>query len=628
MKRVYKIGVPIMNLQAERQGREKLLEGAKRLGAERIFCAQETGCCRSPLKEKELEALRANCAFFKKEGFEVGAWMWTFQLDNSDGFTHMRAPDGKESKTLVCPLDEEYIKLQGSFLAECAKTGIDLIMFDDDYRFGFQDMGIGCVCDKHLALIEKELGEKVSPDVLKDKLYAGGRNKYRDAFLKVNGYSLEYFARRMREYVDSANPSVRLGFCSCITSWDIDGTTPDRLARIMAGKTKPFYRLIGAPYWAAMKAWGNRLGDVIDFERFECSQNADKDIEIFSEGDVYPRPRYRIPAAYLEGLDTALRAAGCTHGMLKYGLDYSMNAGVENGYIRASEHNKAAYEKIPVLFGDKKTTGVRLYVKPDKYAYTDVPERIAGTSQIEHISFPKGAKAFNANGIPVTFEGEGVTNAAFGEDVNAVPAEALKKGLILDAAAAKILQDKGIDTGIESFGEEVTVNLENFPETPVPLDGGTWVRKLTLKDGAELESTFETENGEIPASFRYENADGERFLVFAFDAYFTNESVFRQYPRAKQLANAAEWLGGEKLPAYLPDAPDAYVMTKTDGKETAVGVWNFSVDTVFDPVLPLDGTYRLADTLNCTAEIKNDKLHLSDIVPFAFAAVLLQKTSN
>lgn len=622
---MYKIGVPVMNLAAEKQDRRKLLEGMKRLGAERVFCAQETGCCRSPLREKELEALRENCAFFKKAGLEVGAWMWAFQLDNSEGFTHMRAPDGKESKTLICPLDEDFIELQGSFLAECAKTGIDMIMFDDDYRFGFQDMGIGCVCDRHMALIEKELGEKVTPELLREKLYAGGGNKYRDAFLKANGYSLEYFARRMREYVDAADPTVRLGFCSCITSWDIDGTTPDRLSRIMAGGTKPFYRLIGAPYWAALRAWDNRLADVIDFERIECSRNTDKDIEIFSEGDVYPRPRYRVPAAYLEGLDTALRAADCTDGMLKYGLDYTMRAGIEDGYIRAAERNAETYSKIPAIFGGKRTAGIRLYTKPDKYAYTDIPDRIADTSQIEHISFPRGARAFNANGIPLTFEGEGVTNAAFGEDVNAVPASALKKGLILDAAAAMLLQAKGIDVGIVSFGEEVQTSREEFPETPVSLDGGTWVRKLTLKDGARVESTFAAPDCDIPASYRYENADGERFLVFAFDAYFTNASVFRQYPRAAQILRAVEWLGGKKLPASLYGSPDAYVMTRTDGEKTAVGVWNFSVDTICDPVLELDGDYSLTDTLNCTADIRDGRLYLSDISPFGFAAAELIK---
>ena len=630
MKALYKIGVPVINLSVDRQGREKLLEGIRRLGGERVFLAQGTGCCRSPLRERELEALKKNCEFFKKEGFDVGAWLWTFQLDNSEGFTHMRAPDGKESKTLICPLDENYIALQGSFLADCAKTGVDMIMFDDDFRYGFQDMGLGCVCKKHIALMEKELGENIEPESLKKYLYAGGKNRYRDAFVKANGYALEYFAKRMREYVDSADKTVRLGFCSCITSWDMDGTTPDRISRILAGDTKPFYRLIGAPYWAALKAWGNRLQDVIDFERFECSRNFDKDIEIFSEGDVYPRPRYRVPAAYMEGFDTALRAAGCTQGILKYGLDYSMKAGIEDGYIKAAEHNAKAYEKISAMFGDKIAAGIRLYVKPEKYAFTDIPERISGTDEIQHISFTRSARAFSANGIPITFEGDGVTGAAFGEDINAVSEKAFENGLIIDAAAAKILSERGIDTGVEFFGEEIRTDTERFysPDTVVPLNSGAWVRRLTLKDGCVTESVFETAEGDIPASFRYENAAGQKFLVFAFDGYFADESLYRQYPRAEQTVNAVKWLCGKKLPAYLYGEPDVYVMAKKNTNGMALGVWNFSVDTLFDPVLPLDGSYAVKDTLNCTAQIRDGRLYLSDIAPFALAAAELTATES
>jgi hypothetical protein len=53
----------------------------------------------------------------------------------------------------------------------------------------------------------------------------------------------------------------------------------------------------------------------------------DKNIEVLSEGDVYPRPRHKIPANYLEIFDTALRAADCTNGIHKYMLDYTSNAG-------------------------------------------------------------------------------------------------------------------------------------------------------------------------------------------------------------------------------------------------------------------------------------------------------------
>ena len=62
-----------------------------------------------------------------------------------------------------------------------------------------------------------------------------------------------------------------------------------------------------------------------------------------AEGDVYPRPRINCPASYLEGFDTAIRASGCTDGILKYGLDYTANADYETGYARFHERNTPLY---------------------------------------------------------------------------------------------------------------------------------------------------------------------------------------------------------------------------------------------------------------------------------------------
>jgi hypothetical protein len=70
-----------------------------------------------------------------------------------------------------------------------------------------------------------------------------------------------------------------------MNSWDIDGTNPDELSRILAGKNKPFYRLIGAPYWAVRKSFGVYLQDAVELERMESSFTRKPDVEIMAEGD-------------------------------------------------------------------------------------------------------------------------------------------------------------------------------------------------------------------------------------------------------------------------------------------------------------------------------------------------------
>ena len=56
-------------------------------------------------------------------------------------------------------------------------------------------------------------------------------------------------ATDIRAAVDKVNPNVRLTICSAPTLWEIEGTSAQELAKILAGKNQPEARLIGAPYW-------------------------------------------------------------------------------------------------------------------------------------------------------------------------------------------------------------------------------------------------------------------------------------------------------------------------------------------------------------------------------------------
>lgn len=620
----YTVSVPLMNIRFRRQGKEKLTEQLRSLGAKRVFLALEADCLLPPKRERELEALKENCAYLKALGFEVGAWLWAFYLSKDCGYTRMEAPDGKTAKLTVCPTNEAYTEAMGALLQDVARCGVDLIQFDDDYRYGFQDMGFGCTCPNHRRRMEALLGRRIPPEELKEKLLAGGKNDVRDAFVKANGEALEAFAAAMRAHVDRAVPSVRLGFCSCITSWDLDGTTPDRLSKIMAGGARPFYRLIGAPYWAAMKAWGNRLCDVIEIERSECARREDASIEIFGEGDTYPRPRYKTPAAYLEIFDTALRAAGCADGILKYALDYTSGACYETGYVEAAKRNTDAYEAVEHFFGGLPCVGVRCWDKPDKYRTFTIPERIAGTDQAQHLAFSATSRFLAANSIPTVYEGTGAVGAAFGDDALCVPDEALNGGLILDASAAERLSERGADVGVAAFGELFKADAEHYADgelTAIP--NAATARALTLAPGAEVLSWYETEDGEKrPLSYQYENAAGQRFLVYAFEGYFGEQDWFRQYTRQRQIDAFARRCG-KRLPAFCPGHPELYVLTKSDGKRLAVGLWNIFPDRILSPTVSLHRNYAHVEAFGCRAALCGDTVKLSDIAPYDFAFLLL-----
>lgn len=617
----YTVAVPVMNGTFYRSDREKIVRNLESVGAQRVFLALRENSLLSPLREEELAALKENCAFLHAKGFEAGAWLWAFFLRPDRGYTRMESPDGRVSEFTVCPADPDYADAMGGFLEEIAGCGVDLIQFDDDYRYGFQDMGFGCVCPLHRKRMESMLGRRIDGGELKEKLLSGGGNDVRDAFVKANGEALEAFAAAMRARVDKVRPAVRLGFCSCITSWDLDGSCPDRISRLLAGKTRPFYRLIGAPYWAAMNAWGNRLCDVIELERIECSRRGDPEIEIFGEGDTYPRPRHKTPAAYLEFFDTAMRSAGCADGILKYMQDYTADADYETGYYEAARRNADAYEAIDRMFSGKRCVGVRCWDKPDKYRTYSIPERIAGTCTAQELAFSAAARFLAANSVPIVHEGNGVLGAAFGDDVLAVPPQALNGGMILDVSAARLLAERGEDVGISGFGESFGASVETFPGPPgrAAINSAAEAVRLTLSPDAEILSFYETPDSEkLPLSYRYTNAAGRRFLVYAFEGYFAPQDWFRSYSRQRQIESFAAYCG-KRLPAFCPGHPELYLLAKKDGERLAVGLWNAFPDPVYAPCVAVDGTYSIAEGFRCDAQIRGGAVTLGDIPPWSFA---------
>ena len=415
----------------------------------------------------------------------------------------------------------------------------------------------------HIEMIRKQLGEEIEENRLKEFILNGGKNKYRDAFLHANRLSLENYAVTMRRAVDEINPNIRLGFCACMTSWDIDGDAFE-LAKIFAGNTKPLLRLIGAPYWAVQKSWGNSLQDVVELERMEASWNKYPDIELIAEGDAYPRPRLNCAANYIEGFDTAIRASGALDGILKICIDYASNVGYESGYLKQYIKNKPIYTEIEKHFSNKKHCGIRVYESMKKAEIMQIPNALGGCSDMEKVFYSSASRVLSANAIPTTYEGLGVTGIAFGENAYSITSENLNNGLIIDALAAKILTDMGTEVGIESFGEGKTVKYQYFcDDENYIIAGNCTAYDICLSHNCKILSyvSNEFENPDIPFCYLYENAEGRKFLVSHCNAK-DSEMLLKHYANAEIIADHAEWLSGKKLPAYCYGNPNLYLQCK------------------------------------------------------------------
>ena len=108
----------------------------------------------------------------------------------------------------MCPKDENFVKFAADYIKDIAKTGVDLIQFDDDLRYGFLSDSPACLCDNHIAEINRITGENSTREELAKHIVSGGKNKYRDAYLKANGDAFRNFAAEIRKAADEVNPNI------------------------------------------------------------------------------------------------------------------------------------------------------------------------------------------------------------------------------------------------------------------------------------------------------------------------------------------------------------------------------------------------------------------------------------
>lgn len=617
---MYKLSVPIMLQTLSRYGADEYIEKLKKIKAERVFFAIGSYITDEEDKRGTFDSLKKFIPVFKDAGFEVGVWVWAFMVIGDKKYTHITSPNGRVSRDQVCPSDEDFGKFASNYIADVAKCGPDLIMFDDDFRYGFFDCGLGCACKNHRKYMSELLGEELPTEDLGKNIFGGSESKYRSAFLRANRHYFELFSREMREAVNSVDPDIRLGLCACMDVWDHCGISPDEISLLLAGNTKPFLRLIGAPYWSAKRAWGNRLQDVIELERMEISW-CKEGIEIFSEGDSFPRPRYNCSAAKLESFDLALRAAGITDGILKYIFDYCSSPAYEDGYFQASVKNAGLYKGIDELFSDKGEVGVRVYEFKNKFEKMTVPEKWEGRDDVQNSFFSPAARLMAASSIPTVYSGKGTAGIVFGENAKYLSDEDISGGLILDIRAAEILEERGVDVGLKNAGESFCADEETFiGQGEYVRLGGSEVVSAEVKDGAKIESLVLSGNRKETGSFAYENAKGQRFLVLCFDGYFANDNSLKQYARAKQLTEKLQWLGGKKLPVAISPNPDLYVLCKSAKSNMAVFLGNFFEDEINGLEITLDKEYDDIKFINCSGKLVGDKVIIDKISPFKCAA--------
>ena len=623
---MYKISLPIQNKSVNDENRWDFVRLCKSAKVERIFLTASLS--------ENAEILSRNIEFFKNEGFEVGIWIGCTighgetLLDSHDSGEHPKYQrlvnlQGTPLYSTNCPYDENFRRDVAGSIARLATCGSDMLMLDDDFRISQHGRSLCCICELHMAKIREFCGEDITREELCELAFKGGKNKYRDAYLRAQGESLEGLARAIREEVDRVNPDASISACSAYCSWDLDGTDPIRITKILAGKNKPFLRLHGAPYWSPHT--DKPVEAIPEIERMFASFCQGEDIEIFSEGDVYPRPRFNTPASFLEIMDGALRADGGFDGILKYMLEYSAEPLYETGYIHRHIKDLSKFSGIERFFEKGANSGVKILIRPHLIGDSDLdfsPLR-------QQSPYPTAGILLAMNSIPTVYRGDSICAALFGENARHFSVEDFSEGAILDAVAAKILSERGIDVGLESF-EGFTENSfgsifgEETGRGRTAISGK--INRLCgeLKKDAEILLSVNIDGEKKALAYRYENADGQRFFVFTFsaDALPSRPKFLCSYELESALKNGIEWIARTALPVKIMRSPELYLLCEKGENYTSIAAFNCFFDSVTDGVFKLDREYSKVEFCGCTGRLDGDcvildsEIHAFDFISF------------
>lgn len=631
---MYKISVPVNYLIVNDDTRHIYFEHLHAVKAERVFFFIPYLSMKPEVRVEWLEKLKAETELFHREGFEVGMWMWAFEREDASCFTLNRFFGGREEKMRPCIFDEDFLKDTENWIKEVVSQGVDFILFDDDTHINEAwYRGLACACPLHMKRYSEFIGREVTEREMCDRVLTGESNEYRKAWLAVNREALLGFADRVRAAVNEVNPSVRVGVCSVMSLWDLDGVDSYTYARHLAGKTRPFVRLIGAPYWAAKKQFGQHEIDVINLVRMEAlrRRECDSDIETVAEGDTFPRPRTATPAAYIELFDMAFRFTGELDGLLRYSLEYTSHPEYDMGYLKIFKSNAHIYEALEGMLAGGEMTGVRIYEAPDKISDIVMPDSYPGDAYVDQLFYSQASKLAAHASLSTVYSGRGHGGIVFGHNAKMLTDEDIASGLILDLPAAIALTERGVDVGLVSYSRCDKPALERFVKTgyfvPIEVGYANEEYKVTVADSAEITSYFTgLDRRDIsPSGYRYTNARGEKFAVLAFAGYGCANESFYGYERGRQTVEDIEWLKGKPADAVAYGNPEFMLLTKKQTTGLAVAVINADEDPVLEPEIFLADTFSSAEFVNCTGRLEGKRLLLDRLQPFSFAGIKLKK---
>lgn len=555
------------------------------------------------------ERIRKLRPLFEDAGIRTGIWIgYTIghggaPVSEPGQYTRLVTSNLTAPDNCYCPLDEDFRAFYAKVCAILAGTGCEYIMIDDDFRLGMHTAAaFGCFCELHLAAFAEKYGRKLSAEELLEAVKKDF--EVRKLWLEVNAKSLEDTLKIWGEAAVKANPNVRMGIATAMTLLGSDGTVlPELLYTFNPSGNKPFFRTIGAPYWA------NRPQDLIfslEYNRLQLEKL--KEFERWCEGDTYPRNLFNTPAAYLGAYCDGVYLAG-SPGVQAYTTNYMDPKSYEPRYTSVMV-DFAARKRVWDDFRNCESPfyGFEPVAPFDAIRTLDLKKHNAGWADK-----PLALSAFAEFGIPQTYDDPSAPVILMGSGIGALSDDELRayleRSAFIDAVAAKLLYERGFDIGakpavkktISSEMKEVYSDGTLFDFSAAhfePWEGGKAVSRL--EDGT-------------PVVLQTVSASGKRFVIVPFDlSMCAQQPVWRNRQRAAEIRLCAEYLLGKPLVLQIDDFPPfMHVLQKGD----QLALQNCSLERIGLDEIKLAAPYKLKSV---TAPYGGEQLHPTETVLIRF----------
>lgn len=561
---------------------------------------------------------------FEEKGIRTGIWIGhTIGHGGGRGegekgrFTRLIPDTLQPLDGCYCPMDQDFIRYYARWIAALAETGCEYIMIDDDYRLGTHGGTFGCFCDLHLEAFAEKYGKKVSAEELIQAIRTD--LEVRNLWLDVNGKTLEDTLRVWGEAASAANPEIRMGIATAMTLYGSEGTTLENLLQAFnPGGNKPFFRTIGAPYWAGRP---KDLIFVLEFNRLQLEKM--KEFECWTEGDTWNRTLACTPSTYLGAYCDGMYLADAP-GVQAYVTNYRDPRSYEPRYTT---------EMIDFTCRRKIFDSFRSSDAPFEGFEPIVPLNSIRKLDLDTVNGgwpdkPLAVSAFAEFGIPQTYNNPDAPVILVGNGIGVLSDEELrdllKRPAFIDASAAGLLYRRGFDIGAKPFECRMELTASEFD----PVSGGGSLKEI-YEDGAaygfsrqhftpwELASSagcvVSSLDDGTPVVLQTESAAGVRYVIVPFNlSLLAHENS--TYPmwdhqftwwnrlRAKQMRQCAEWLLGRPLVLQMDDFPPHLHILQRGNK---VVLQNLSMEYIRLDEIKTAEPYKL---INIQATNDNDRI--------------------